>query len=304
MEIEILGTSSKKAIANLTNLKPTITIAEIKREIEKKNSHYYPERQSLRLEPRGKSLKDDEKLDSLGIPRGGQLYLKDLGPQIGWGTVFLLEYTGPLFVYLWFYTRPSLIYGNGASDLPMAQVVHIAAACWAGHYAKRVLETIFVHRFSHSTMPIRNLFKNCTYYWGFTAYVAYYVNHPLYTTPMLGSFQVYLSLAAFLLCELGNFSIHLAFKNLRPEGSTERKIPVATFNPFTVMFNYVSCPNYTYEVGSWAAFTVMTQCLPAGLFAFAGFVQMAIWALQKHGNYKKEFSNYPRGRRAIIPFII
>jgi len=31
--------------------------------------------------------------------------------------------------------------------------------CWTLHYAKRLLETIFVHRFSHSTMPIRNLFK-------------------------------------------------------------------------------------------------------------------------------------------------
>lgn len=37
--------------------------------------------------------------------------------------VFLLEYTGPIFVYLLFYTRPSLIYGKGASDLPMADAV-------------------------------------------------------------------------------------------------------------------------------------------------------------------------------------
>lgn len=303
MEIEVIGLSNKKTIANLTNLKPTCTVLDIKKEIEKKRPNLYIERQSLRLEPKGKALQDGDKLESFKIPSGGQIYMKDLGPQIGWGTVFMIEYSGPLFVYLWFYTRPSLIYGS-ASDSPIPKVVHIAAACWAGHYIKRILETIFVHRFSHATMPLRNLFKNCTYYWGFAAYVAYYVNHPLYTSPYFGVLQVYIGLAAFIFCELGNLSIHLALKNLRPAGSKERKIPMPTYNPFTLLFNFVSCPNYTYETGAWYAFSFMTQCLPAGLFAFVGFCQMAIWALQKHRNYKKEFPAYPRNRQSILPFII
>ena len=32
-------------------------------------------------------------------------------------------------------------------------------------------------------MPLFNLFKNCSYYWGFAAFVSYFVNHPLYTPP-------------------------------------------------------------------------------------------------------------------------
>ena len=31
-------------------------------------------------------------------------------------------------------------------------------------------------------------------------------------------------------------------------GTRERNIPYPTGNPFTFLFNFVSCPNYTYEV--------------------------------------------------------
>lgn len=106
------------------------------------------------------------------------------------------------------------------------------------------------------------------------------------------------------MCELGNFSIHYSLRNLRPAGSTVRKIPIATSNPFTFLFNWVSCPNYTYEFGAWLGFTIMTQCLPAGLFALAGMYQMTIWAIGKHKNYKKEFPTYPKNRKAILPFLL
>lgn len=35
-----------------------------------------------------------------------------------------------------------------------------------------------------------------------------------------------------------------------PPGSKKREIPRPTANPFTILFNFVSCPNYTYEVTS------------------------------------------------------
>jgi len=91
---------------------------------------------------------------------------------------------------------------------------------------------------------------------------------------------------------------------LRPAGSHERKIPYPDKNPLTVLFKYVSCPNYTYEFYSWLAFSIMTQCLPALLFTIAGLYQMSVWALGKHRAYKKEFEKYPRGRKAIIPFLL
>ncbi|XP_071539890.1 probable very-long-chain enoyl-CoA reductase art-1 isoform X1 [Panulirus ornatus] len=304
-KLDIYNAKSGKFATSLYGvLKTTSTILDVKKCVQLHKGVLHPERQEVRLEQKGKGLKDEDTLEKLGIKSEDKLYVKDLGPQIGWKTVFFTEYAGPLAIYLWIYQRPWLFYGDKGSSAPISLCAHIAAGCWTFHYAKRLFETQFVHRFSHGTMPLFNLFKNCTYYWGFTAYVAYHVNHPLFTPPC--DIQVYMALAAFLLCEFGNFSIHITLRNLRPPGSKERKIPFPDSNPMTLLFNAVSCPNYTYEFGSWMAFTVMTQCLPgklSGMFALCGFYQMAVWALGKHRSYKKDFKNYP-SRKAILPFLL
>ncbi|XP_037935163.1 very-long-chain enoyl-CoA reductase-like [Teleopsis dalmanni] len=301
MEIEVVSAKNSKVFGKC-HVPATISIGDLPAQIHKQlKSTPAPNRQSLRLDPRGKALKDSDTLQSLNLRNGVRIYVKDLGPQIAWTTVFLSEYAGPLLVYLLFYARPSIIYGADA-DKPISLTAHIAAACYTVHYVKRLLETIFVHRFSHATMPIRNLFKNCSYYWGFTAYVSYHVNHPLFTSPC--QVQVLVGLAAFALCEIGNFSIHIALRNLRPPGTKVRKIPMPDSNPFTQLFNLVSCPNYTYEIGAWVSFSIMTNCLAAVLFAIAGGYQMMVWALGKHRNYKKEFTQYPKSRKAIFPFIL
>ena len=52
-------------------------------------------------------------------------------------------------------------------------------------------------------MPLSNLFKNCIYYWGFAAFVAYFVNHTLHTPPP--AHQAYYALAFSMLCQFANF---------------------------------------------------------------------------------------------------
>lgn len=303
IEIDVLDLATKKSLAVLNNLTANSSIADLKRSFYNIKPKYYPERQSFRTEQKGKSLKDSETLKGVGLSDGGRIFFKDLGIQIGWSTVFVVEYAGPLFLYLMFYARPSFIYPSiPAAGTALAS--HIACLCWCGHYLKRILETLFVHRFSHSTMPLFNLFKNCSYYWGFTVFVAYSLNHPLYTPPFFGAPQLIIGLAAFLLSEVGNLSIHLSLKNLRPAGSNARKIPFPDSNPFTKLFNLVSCPNYTYEAAAWFSFAILSQSFPALMFGVVGLCQMSLWALGKHRNYKKEFSEYPRDRKAILPFIL
>ncbi|XP_016530682.1 very-long-chain enoyl-CoA reductase-like isoform X1 [Poecilia formosa] len=266
---------------------------------------WYPARQALRLDTRGKSLRDDEILQNLPVGTTATMYFKDLGPQLGWTTVFFAEYIGALLTYLVFFFRVPYIYSHTyALTSSPHPVVTLACVCHTFHYVKRLMETIFVHRFSHGTMPLRTIVKNCAYYWGFSAWLAYYINHPLYTPPSYGELQVKYALFTFAMCEIGNLSIHMSLSNLRTDGFRVRRFPTPTKNPFTWLFFFVSCPNYTYEVGAWLSFTVMTQCLPVAIYTLFGFIQMTIWAKVKHRAYIREFKDYPSVRTAIIPLIL
>eukprot|EP00002_Diphylleia_rotans_P008766 TRINITY_DN18751_c0_g1_i1.p1 TRINITY_DN18751_c0_g1~~TRINITY_DN18751_c0_g1_i1.p1 ORF type:complete len:302 (+),score=57.04 TRINITY_DN18751_c0_g1_i1:64-969(+) len=279
---------------------------ELKKEMAKKYPKYKdPNRQRFTYtdaEGKNQALKPDSDLSKLKI-NDNVLTFKDLGLQVGWSTVFLTEYAGPLFVVLGIYLLRDQLYGaRVAAGSWTEQVQLIGTAAWIAHYAKRLLETIFVHHFSNATMPILNIFKNSAYYWGFAFLNGYYLLHPQYTAP--ASNQVYAGLALFTVSELCNFITHVMLRNLRPAGTRVRRIPRG------FLFELVSCPNYFFEVLAWVGFTIMTQMAGAALFTFAGFFQMLLWALGKHRNYRKEFDGkegremYPKGRKAMIPFII
>ena len=76
------------------------------------------------------------------------------------------------------------------------------------HVARRVdlqaVCTIFKLkcRYSKGSMPIANLYRNCSYYWVFAAFVSYFINHPLYTPPPVQRSAVALALA--MICQLCN----------------------------------------------------------------------------------------------------
>jgi len=291
-KVTVVDIRNKATIAQL-EVSPSTTVLDLKRDICLEKPKFSPDRQKLTtgVDRTSPVLEDKKKVQDYQLT-DGTIYLKDLGPQIAWKHVFLLEYLGPIIVWGFFSIQPGFIYGS-TPGLTFYQKV--AFACWMGHYLKREFETLFIHRFSHATMPLSNLFKNCSYYWFNTALIAYFVNHPLFTPPQEHYFHI--GLALFVLCEIGNFITHVQLMNLRPAGSTERNIPRG------FMFNLVSCPNYTFEILAWIGFSILTQTLTAYLFTIMGAAQMTDWALKKHRAYRKDFPDYPRHRKILIPFI-
>lgn len=75
--------------------------------------------------------------------------------------------------------------------------------------------------------------------------------------------------------------------------------------PYGYGFDLVSCANYFWEALGWIAYSILTRNYTAYIFTVLSIVQMAIWALEKHRRYRKEFGDkYPKGRKAMFPFIL
>lgn len=300
MELNIVSGKKKDVVTKVT-LPKGATVKDLKKEyarLTRKDIN----RLSFKEESNKEKvirLDDDRKtIESYGLPAGANITFKDLGPQIGYRTVFVLEYLGPMVFVMLYYLRPALLYGEQAATIPYDWVAKLAVICWVAHFAKREFETFFVHKFSRPTMPLSNIFKNCAYYWTFGAVIGYPLCAPSFKAP--SEQLVYIGFAIFLISEIGNFICHVMLSNMRPkEGSQQRDIPRG------FLFELVSCPNYTFEVASWVGFSIMTILPMSYLFTLVGFLQMADWAQKKHRGYKKQFpEEYPKlKRKAIVPFL-
>ncbi|PNH05191.1 Trans-2,3-enoyl-CoA reductase [Tetrabaena socialis] len=305
-KLEVASRSGR--IITTIDINGEATVSELKRKFQSYSRKYYPARQRFSLpvkagEKRGVVLEDGKRLADYGLAEGGRVDFKDLGPQIGYSTVFFWEYFGPLVVYPLFFFFPQYLYPHIKSASPPVHslVQKLAVAYWCFHYAKRIVETYTIHKFGHATMPIFNLFRNCAYYWGFAAYVSYFVNHPKYTAPNQTLSVACLGLA--VLMQLGNLRSHIILANLRAPGEKDYKIPRG------FLFNFVSCANYTFEIWGWLLYSVAVQSLAAWMFAATGAAQMVQWAIAKHSRLRKTFDGkdgrpkYPRRWIIFPPFL-
>ncbi|XP_027758639.1 trans-2,3-enoyl-CoA reductase-like isoform X3 [Empidonax traillii] len=273
-EVEILDVQSKKQICIVDKVPPASTVLDVKHKFHKACPQWYPSRVGLQLERNGPFLKDSINIQSLAVSSIITLYFTDLGQQVGWTTFFLTEYTGPLLIYLLFYIRLSTIYDQVESRKNFRHpVVHLACFCHCLHYIRHLLETLFVHKFSEGHTPLKNMIKGCAFYWGFTSWIAYYINHPRYTPPSFGHRQVSYAALAFL---AGSWISFTVMTQTLPETGMERRHMIFFFKSFSLV---------------------------VGIFAFLMVIQMSLWAQKKHKLYLKRFYPEVRRKSAMIPII-
>jgi steroid 5-alpha reductase family enzyme len=86
-------------------------------------------------------------------------------------------------------------------------------------------------------------------------------------------------------------------RNLRKPGGIGYKIPRGG------LFRWITSPNYFGEIMEWCGWAIATWSLAGIAFAAFTFANLAPRAWSHHKWYNKTFSNYPKNRKAIIPFI-
>jgi len=86
-------------------------------------------------------------------------------------------------------------------------------------------------------------------------------------------------------------------RTLRKPGETGYKIPTGGF------YRWVSSPNYLGEIIEWSGFAMATWNLPG--LAFLSFTVANLFprAFSHHRWYLKTFPDYPKDRKALLPFV-
>jgi 3-oxo-5-alpha-steroid 4-dehydrogenase 1 len=84
---------------------------------------------------------------------------------------------------------------------------------------------------------------------------------------------------------------------LRKPGEGGYKIPEGGF------YRWLSSPNYFGEIIEWVGFALAAWTVPAWVFAWFTGTNLIPRAFSNHRWYREHFSEYPKKRRAILPFL-
>jgi steroid 5-alpha reductase family enzyme len=129
-------------------------------------------------------------------------------------------------------------------------------------------------------------------------YLAYLTPNGTYGADWIFSGSFYLGLLLFLGGAVINLYSDKILLSLRSAGDTHYSIPHG------FLFKYVSCPNHLGEIIEWIGFAIMAWNLPALSFAIWTYANLVPRSWRHHQWYHKHFENYPKNRKAVIPFIL
>jgi len=185
----------------------------------------------------------------------------------------------------------------GKKECVSSPVNMILLALFLIHYANRVWVYPCLIRGGKSTplMIMLAAFSFCVvngYMQG--RYLTYFATYP---ASWLYDPRFILGIILFFTGMFINCHSDSILRNLRKPGETGYKIPKGG------MFEYVSGANFFGELVEWAGFLLAGWSLVATAFFVTTFCNIGPRSLQHHKWYLSKFENYPKNRKAFIPFL-
>ena len=169
---------------------------------------------------------------------------------------------------------------------------------WQAHYIQRAFVYPFLLRNGKKKMPLAIPLIAMVFNLG-NAYVngryLFYFSGNRYNTDWLLDPRFIVGTTLFTIGFIINRWADNSLRNLRQPGEIVYKIP------YGGLYSYISCPNYFGEILEWFGWAIATWSLPGLIFAVWTFANLAPRAQAHHKWYHEEFSEYPQGRKALIP---
>lgn len=215
---------------------------------------------------------------------------KGWGPEIsqrlGW---VLMELPA---VALWL-----AIFFAGSHAMELAPLALMAL--WQLHYVNRTFVFPLRIRAEGKTTPL-SIVATAIVFNTLNAYVnARQVSeHGAYPASWLYDARFVIGAALFVAGFVINQHADAVLMALRKPGDTGYKIPRGG------LYRFISCPNYFGEILEWTGWAVATWSLAGLAFALYTAANLAPRAIKHHAWYREKFPDYPRERKALIPFIV
>ncbi|XP_049379829.1 steroid 5-alpha-reductase DET2-like [Solanum stenotomum] len=163
------------------------------------------------------------------------------------------------------------------------------------HFFKRLLEVLFVHKYSGSMAMNSAITISSSYFIAFSSLI--YIQHLTKgsTEPIID--LKYFGFIVFLVGIIGNFYHHFILSKMRKKGESGYKIPKGG------LFNLVICPHYLFEIVTFLGFSLISQTL----FSFSSTIGTLFYLMGRSYATRKwylsKFEDFPRNVKALIPFV-
>jgi len=213
----------------------------------------------------------------------GKAYGKLINGKIAW---FIQEF--PAFLI------PVVGLAYHYSELPLAN--KIILALFITHYIHRVF--VFSFKLKGKPTPFGIMlmaFAFCVY--NGTMISSYLINVTKYDDSWLYDPRFIFGIILFFTGMTINIKSDYHLLSLRKPGETSYKIPTG------FMFEYVSGANFFGEIVEWFGFAIASWSIVGFAFAIFTFSNIAPRGAAHHRWYHAKFEDYPKSRKAVIPFV-